>query len=94
MIQGGDPLLEDPKTTKSLWGSGGLNLLPAEVSDMKHERAVVSTIRIPNKPDSDGSQFFVCVVPQPSLDGQYSAFGRVTEGMDIVERISRTDVRR
>jgi cyclophilin family peptidyl-prolyl cis-trans isomerase len=92
MIQGGDPLLKDPKTPKNLWGSGGLNLLPSEFSDMKHERGVVSTINIPNKPNSDGSQFFVCVVPQPALDGQYSAFGRVTEGMDTVQRISQADV--
>jgi cyclophilin family peptidyl-prolyl cis-trans isomerase len=92
MIQGGDPLLKDPKTPKNLWGAGGLSLLPAEFSDMKHERGVVSTINIPNKPNSDGAQFFVCVVPQPGLDGQYSAFGRVTEGMDVVERISQADV--
>ncbi len=46
-------------------------------------------MRIPNKADSDGSQFFVCIVPQPSLDGQFSTFGRVTEGMDVVERISQ-----
>jgi cyclophilin family peptidyl-prolyl cis-trans isomerase len=89
MIQGGDPLLKNPGTPKNQWGSGGLNLLAGEFSDMKHERGVVSTVRIPNKPDSDGSQFFVCVAAQPSLDGQYSAFGRVTEGMDVVERISQ-----
>jgi cyclophilin family peptidyl-prolyl cis-trans isomerase len=89
IIQGGDPLLKNPKTPKNLWGTGGLNLLPAEFSDLKHERGVVSTVRLPNKADSDGSQFFVCIVPQPSLDGQYTAFGRVTEGMDVVEKISR-----
>jgi cyclophilin family peptidyl-prolyl cis-trans isomerase len=89
MIQGGDPLLRDPKTPRNLWGTGGLNLLPAEISDLKHERGVVSTVRIPNKKDSDGAQFFVCVYPQPPLDGQYSAFGRVTEGMDVVEKISQ-----
>jgi len=89
IIQGGDPLLKDPKTPRSLWGTGGLNLLASEFSDMKHERGVVSTVRLPDKANSDGSQFFVCVVPQPSLDGQYSAFGRVTEGMDVVERISQ-----
>ena len=92
MIQGGDPLLKDPKTPRNLWGSGGLNLLPAEISDLKHERGVVSTVRIPNKKDSDGSQFFVCVYPQPPLDGQYSAFGRVTEGLDVVEKISQVPV--
>src|SRR5271165_914546 len=89
IIQGGDPLLKDPKTPKNLWGTGGLNLLPGEFSDLKHERGVASTANIPNKPNSDGSQFFICVVPQPSLDGQFSTFGRVTEGMDVVERISQ-----
>jgi peptidyl-prolyl cis-trans isomerase B (cyclophilin B) len=88
IIQGGDPLLRNSKTPKNLWGTGGLNLLASEFSDMKHERGTVSTVRIPNKPDSDGSQFFICVGPQPSLDGQYSAFGRVVEGMDVVEKIS------
>jgi len=89
LIQGGDPLLKNPRTTRNLWGTGGLNLLAGEMSDMKHDRGVVSTIRLPDKPNSDGAQFFVCVVAQPQLDGQYSAFGRVTEGMDVVEKISQ-----
>jgi cyclophilin family peptidyl-prolyl cis-trans isomerase len=88
IIQGGDPLLKNPKTPKSLWGTGGLNLLPGAYSDMKHLRGVVSTVRIPNKPNSDGAQFFVCVSDQPPLDGQFSAFGRVNEGMDVVDKIS------
>ncbi len=92
VIQGGDPLLKNPSTARALWGTGGLNLLKAEFSDMKHERGVVSTVRVPAKPDSGGSQFFVCVSPQPQLDGQYSAFGRVTEGMDVVEKISQAPV--
>ncbi len=89
LIQGGDPLLKNSKTPKNLWGSGGLNLLADEFSDLKHERGVVSTVSIPNKPNSDGAQFFVCVSPQVALDGKYSAFGRVTEGMDLVEKISQ-----
>lgn len=89
IIQGGDPLLKNPKTARDLWGTGGLNLLAGETSDLKHERGVVSSIRIPNKPDSDGAQFFVCLAPQPALDGQYSAFARVTEGIDVVQRISQ-----
>ena len=93
IIQGGDPLLKNPKTARNLWGSGGLNLLAGETSGgLKHERGVVSTVRIPNKPDSDGAQFFVCLFPQPTLDGKFSAFGRVTEGLDVVERISQTPV--
>jgi cyclophilin family peptidyl-prolyl cis-trans isomerase len=92
IIQGGDPLLKDPKTGRDLWGTGGLNLLAGETSGLKHERGVVSAVRIPNKPNSDGAQFFVCLFPQPALDGQFSAFGRVTEGIDVVERISQAPV--
>src|ERR1700728_1591175 len=92
LIQGGDPLLKDPKTQRVLWGTGGLSLLASEFSDVKHERGIVSTVSIPNKPDSDGAQFFVCVSPQPALDGKYSAFGQVTEGMHVVEAISRVPV--
>jgi len=89
VIQGGDPLLKDAKTPRNLWGTGGLNMLAGETSDLKHERGMVSTIRLPDKPNSDGAQFFVCVVRQPSLDGQYSAFGRVNEGIEVVEKISQ-----
>lgn len=88
IIQGGDPLLKNPKTPKNLWGTGGLSLLASEFG-MKHERGTVSSVSLPNKANSEGAQFFVCVIPQPSLDGHYSGFGRVTEGMDVVERISR-----
>jgi cyclophilin family peptidyl-prolyl cis-trans isomerase len=90
IIQGGDPLLKDPKTPRNLWGTGGLNQLAAEFSGMKHERGVVSTVSIPGKANSDGAQFFVCVAPQPPLDGKFSAFGHVTEGMDVVEKISQS----
>jgi cyclophilin family peptidyl-prolyl cis-trans isomerase len=90
IIQGGDPGLKNPKTPRNLWGSGGLNQLAGEFSDLKHERGVVSTVSIPGKKDSDGAQFFVCISPQPPLDGKFSAFGRVNEGMDVVEKISQS----
>ncbi len=89
LVQGGDPLLKDPKTPKKLWGTGGLKLQKSEFSDLKHERGVVSTVSIPNTPDSDGAQFFVCLAPQPVLDGKYSAFGKVTEGFEALEKISQ-----
>ena len=92
LIQGGDPLLKDAKTPRNQWGTGGLNLLASEFSDMKHEQGVISTVSIPNKANSDGAQFFVCVSPQPALDGKYSTFGRVTEGLRVVEAISRIPV--
>ena len=90
IIQGGDPGLKDPKTPRKLWGTGGLNQLAGEFSDLKHERGTVSTVSIPDRKDSDGAQFFVCIGPQPALDGKFSAFGRVNEGMDVVEKISQT----
>lgn len=92
LIQGGDPLLKDPKTPRAQWGTGGLNLLKDEFSDIKHVRGTVSTVRIPGKADSGGAQFFICASAQPPLDGQFSAFGQVTEGLEIVDQISQAQV--
>ena len=92
IIQGGDPLLKNPRTPKAQWGTGGLSLLANEFSDLKHERGVVSTVSVPGRANSEGAQFFVCVAPQPQLDGKFSTFGRVTEGMDVVEKISQAAV--
>jgi cyclophilin family peptidyl-prolyl cis-trans isomerase len=87
-IQGGDPLLKNPATPKERWGSGGLNLIADEITDIKHVRGTVSAARIPGKPNSGGAQFFVSLYPINQFDGQYSAFGMVNEGIDIVEKIS------
>ena len=87
-VQGGDPLLKNPATPKDRWGTGGLNLLAEEISDVKHIRGTVSTARIPNKPGSDGAQFFITLYPIAQYDGQYSAFGQVNEGLEVVEKIS------
>ena len=88
LIQGGDPLVKDPNTPRERWGSGALNQIADEFSDLKHLRGTISTVRIPGQPNSGGAQFFICASPQPQLDGQFSAFGQVTEGIDVVERIS------
>jgi cyclophilin family peptidyl-prolyl cis-trans isomerase len=85
-IQGGDPLLKDPTTEKKSWGSGGLDLLTPEYSDMSHIRGVVSTYH--TFKHKDGAQFFIMVTDQPSFDHGFSAFGRVTQGMDIVDKIN------
>jgi cyclophilin family peptidyl-prolyl cis-trans isomerase len=90
IIQGGDPLLKDAQTPRERWGTGGLNQIADEFSDIKHVRGTVSTVRIPGQPNSGGAQFFICSSPQPQLDGQFSAFGQVTEGIDVVDRISLT----
>ncbi|MEK6323727.1 MAG: peptidylprolyl isomerase [Acidobacteriota bacterium] len=88
IIQGGDPQLKDPQTPRERWGTGGLNQIADEFSDIKHVRGTVSTVRIPGQTNSGGAQFFICSSPQPQLDGQFSAFGQVTEGIDVVDRIS------
>jgi cyclophilin family peptidyl-prolyl cis-trans isomerase len=90
IVQGGDPLLKDPKTPRERWGTGGLNLIKDEFSDVKHVRGTVSAVRIPGKADSGGVQFFICASAQPQLDGQFSAFGQVNEGIEIVDQISAT----
>ena len=92
LIQGGDPLLKDNATARARWGTGGFNRLPSELTDLKQERGMLSAVNLPGKPDSDGSQFFVCVSPQPALQGKYTVFARVVEGMDVVEGISRVPV--
>ncbi|HEY8458946.1 MAG TPA: peptidylprolyl isomerase [Blastocatellia bacterium] len=91
LIQGGDPLLKDPKTPRARWGSGALNQLPDEFSDVKHVTGTVSTVRIPGKANSGGAQFFICASAQPQLDGQFSAFGQVTEGIEVVDKISMAE---
>jgi peptidyl-prolyl cis-trans isomerase B (cyclophilin B) len=88
IIQGGDPQLKDPKTPRERWGGGALSQIADEFSDFKHVRGVVSTVRIPGQANSGGAQFFICASAQTQLDGQYSAFGLVTEGMDVVDKIS------
>ena len=87
IIQGGDPLSKDAAKTK-LYGTGGLGVLKAEISSEKHTRGAVSAVLQPGKPDSAGSQFFVSVTNQPALDGQYTILGRVSEGIDVVQKIS------
>ena len=87
IIQGGDPLSKDP-AARDRYGTGGLGVLMAEFSEEQHTRGAVSAVRIPGKPDSAGSQFFICVTDQLSLDGQFSVFGRVVEGIDVVQKIS------
>ena len=89
IVQGGDPLSKDPAKAK-LYGTGGLGVLKAEPSAEKHTRGAVSAVLQPGKPNSAGAQFFVCVTDQPALDGKYTIFGRVSEGMEVVQKISET----
>jgi len=85
MIQGGDPntISGSPAT----WGTGGSGKnVDAEFNSVKHKRGILSMARS-NSPNSASSQFFIMVADAPSLDGQYSAFGQVTKGMDVADKI-------
>ena len=99
MIQGGDPLSKSED--KSRHGTGGNAAkyfgigdensestwdLPAEFSATPHERGILSMARSQN-PDSGGSQFFICVADARFLDNQYTVFGKVVSGMDVVDSI-------
>jgi peptidyl-prolyl cis-trans isomerase B (cyclophilin B) len=83
MIQGGDP---------TGTGAGGPGYkLKAEFNDTKHEPGILSMARTAD-PDSAGSQFFIMHGTAPHLDGKYTAFGKVTDGMDVVNKIANTEV--
>jgi cyclophilin family peptidyl-prolyl cis-trans isomerase len=87
IIQGGDPLTKDPAKAKA-YGTGGLGKLKAEFSSEPPTRGAVAAVLQPGKPDSAGSQFFICVTDQQALAGKYTIFGRVSEGLDVVTKIS------
>jgi cyclophilin family peptidyl-prolyl cis-trans isomerase len=88
IIQGGDPLSKDPAKA-SLYGTGGLDLLPAEFSDRPFVRGVVGAAR-KSAPNTGGKQFFVVMREQPTMKGQYTIFGEVTSGMEVVDQIGLT----
>lgn len=90
IIQGGDPLSKDPSKAAQ-YGSGGLGVLKAEINAEKHTAGAVSAVLLPGKRDSAGAQFFICATDQPALDGQYTVFARVVDGLDIVQQISAVD---
>jgi cyclophilin family peptidyl-prolyl cis-trans isomerase len=89
MIQGGDP--NSKGTNKASHGTGGPGYtIPAEIK-LKHKRGAVATARLgdegnPRK-ESSGSQFFICVADSSFLDGEYTVFGNVIEGMEVADQI-------
>jgi peptidyl-prolyl cis-trans isomerase B (cyclophilin B) len=89
MIQGGDPLTKDP-TKEDMWGTGGSGQnLKAEFNDHSHVRGVISMARS-NDPNSASSQFFICDGNPTFLDHQYTAFGKLIKGDDVLTKIAST----
>src|SRR4029453_14319796 len=93
MIQGGDPNSKDP-AKENRYGEGGPGYqIKAEFNDHSHQRGVISMARGPD-PDSAGSQFFICLGPVPRLDHQYTTFGKLIKGDDVLGKIGDTPVTR
>jgi peptidyl-prolyl cis-trans isomerase B (cyclophilin B) len=89
MIQGGDPLTKDA-SKEDMWGTGGPGYqIKAEFNDHSHVRGVISMARS-NDPDSAGSQFFICDGNPTFLDHQYTAFGKLIKGDDVLTKIANT----
>jgi peptidyl-prolyl cis-trans isomerase B (cyclophilin B) len=91
MIQGGDPLTKDP-AKESRYGTGDPGYkIKAEFNDRSHERGVLSMARS-SDPDSAGSQFFICLANVSRLDHQYTTFGKIIKGDDVLGKIGETEV--
>ncbi len=92
MVQGGDPLTKDP-ANESRYGTGGPGYsVKAEFNDKSHERGVLSMARS-NDPDSAGSQFFICLAHVARLDHQYTTFGKLIKGDDVLTKLGSTPVK-
>ncbi len=92
IIQGGDPNSKSSATDRNTYGLGGPGYtIPAEIN-LKHDRGSVAMARLPDslnpQRDSNGSQFYICLVACPTLDDQYTVFGHVIQGMDVADKIA------
>jgi len=88
MIQGGDPLSKDPNSSRVGTGDPGYKI-KAEFNKNKHVLGVLSMARSQD-PDSAGCQFFICLGDAAFLDGQYTVFGKLIEGVDVLRKLGDT----
>lgn len=94
VVQGGDPNSKDDNPYDDGLGQEWQRRIPAEISTkIRHTRGTVAAARSGNELDSATSQFFICAGNEPSLDGQYTIFGRVVEGMEVVDRMAGAPLR-
>jgi peptidyl-prolyl cis-trans isomerase B (cyclophilin B) len=92
IVQGGDPETKNPNAREK-YGTGGFNMgLKAEISKLPFSQGTVVATVLPDKPDSAGSEFFICVTDQLQLTGHFTAFGHIVQGIEIVDKISSTPV--
>ena len=92
MIQGGDPLTKDAKQ-EARWGTGDPGYkIKAEFNSKSHQLGVISMARSAI-PDSAGSQFFICLGDASFLDRQYTAFGKLIKGEDVLKALGAVETR-
>ena len=90
IVQAGDPLTLELER-RAEYGSGGFNMgLEPEFSELEFTAGTVVATLLPGEPASAGSQFFICIGDQPQFTGQFTAFGHVIEGIEVVDEISMT----
>lgn len=92
IIQGGDPKSKSSASDRNTYGLGSPGYtIPSEIA-LKHDRGAVGMARLPDsvnsQRESNGSQFYICLGPCPSLDNQYTVFGHVIQGLDVAEKIA------
>lgn len=91
MIQLGDPFTKDP-SKEAFWGQGDPGYkIKAEFSARPHDKGVLSMARSQD-PDSAGSQFFICFKRAANLDNQYTVFGKVLKGLDVLDKLEAVPV--
>jgi peptidyl-prolyl cis-trans isomerase B (cyclophilin B) len=92
IVQGGDPETKNPQA-RGKYGSGGFNMgMKPEISKIPFVQGTVATTTLPGEPNSEGSEFLMIVTDQPQFTGQFTAFGHIIEGIEIVDKISSTPV--
>jgi len=90
VIQAGDPNTKNGNSSRDTWGTGGPGYtINQEFNSIPHERGILSMART-NDPNSAGSQFFIVLNDSKFLDNQYTVFGKVTEGLEIVDKIANS----
>src|SRR5262245_32854327 len=92
IVQGGDPETKNPQA-RAKYGTGGFNMgLKPEFSKIPFAQGTVAATLLPGEPNSAGSEFLLIVTDQPQFSGQFSAFGHIVEGIEVVDKISATPV--
>ncbi len=92
IVQGGDPETKNPQA-RAKYGTGGFNRgLKPEISNLPFNQGTVAATLLPGEPNSAGSEFLIIVTDQPQFNGQFTAFGHIVDGIEVLDKISTSPV--